>query len=139
MFKEIASGNLEDMDAWGSAPGDRFMQTCFYCPLPKRPERGIAGRILRWLDIERFMYWRVSVEEYADTLKEHYEVHEAMGYEVIQVVPIQMASHTGGIFGLRRTSITRGAVVIGRLLEDERERSSLSRQRGRRRHHQSRR
>jgi hypothetical protein len=114
MCTENIARELDDVDAMNSSPVEKFMQTCFYCPLPEVPVRGAFAQILRWFGGRRYIYWRIWVTEYADMLKEHYEAHNSQGYDVIQVVPIQMASRDGGIFGLRRIAITRGAVLIGR-------------------------
>ena len=95
----------------------KFITTWFYAGLEKHTEDvGIFRTKIRETAIQR----TVNYHEYAELLEAKYNELDAEGYDVVNVVPINMGqseecyNRNDNYLGDVGFSITRGAVVVGK-------------------------
>jgi hypothetical protein len=102
---------------------DKFISTWFYASLGKYDvETGVFKKKTEQHHSERY----VDFQEFSDRLRKTYEEYDAEGYDVVNVVPIQMGQSEASIGKTKEVisqsnylgdvgfSITRGAVIIGK-------------------------
>ena len=97
---------------------EKFISTWFKSALEKETHnQGFLGG-----EKESYVPTDVNLDDYSESLLSIYQEYDKAGYEVIEVVPIttgQSESSNRGKRGDDLTySITRGAVVIGKLKND---------------------
>jgi len=100
---------------------DKFRTTWFYSSLDTYTKK--VG-LLKNKEEQVYTERNVDFEEFASTLKQKYEEFDADGYDIINIVPIAMGQSeqclqtTGNYVGDVGFSITRGAVIVGKLRDD---------------------
>lgn len=100
---------------------DKFKTTWFYSALDAYTQK--VG-LLKKKEEQVYSERSVNFEDFASTLKQKYEEFDAEGYDIINVVTIAMGQSeqciqtTGNYVGDVGFSITRGAVIVGKLRED---------------------
>lgn len=99
---------------------EKFITTWFYSSLgTNEVEKGLIFKEKVKVISKR----DVDFDEYAQSLQKAYTKFDSDGYDVINVVPITMGSseacnQSGGVYvGDVGFSITRGAVVVGKIRE----------------------
>lgn len=100
---------------------EKFKTTWFYSSLDTYTKE--VG-LLRKKEETHYTERNVNFDEFATTLKQKYEEFDAEGYDVINVVPISMGQSEqclqtdGNYVGDVGFSITRGAIIVGKLKEN---------------------
>src|SRR5690554_623695 len=108
---------------------EKFITTWFYAGHQKDRKAVSRGFFGMRTEIEEEVSARaVNLDEFADLLAKVYTEFDQQGYDVINVLPLDMAAsdsvhgRRGGnleFLGEVGFSITKGAVVVGRLKEDK--------------------
>ena len=102
---------------------DKFISNWFYSPLGSyEVEKGVFKKRTEKHHSERY----VDFDDYADKIKQIYTDFDAQGYDVVNVIPINMGQSEASIGQTKQLipekrylgdvgfSITRGAVVVGK-------------------------
>ena len=101
---------------------DKFITRFFYASLEKRTVIDVqAGALLvKRKEVEKDNPRYIAGSEYAEALRKIYVDFDAMGYDVINIVPLitggseASITNQGSYLGDVGFSITRGAVAVGK-------------------------